>query len=82
MNHLIIVDPAAAAMKDGNIIKPIRKYRSEGIMFGEDLTTAEWNVLISTMAETGCSSKIPEYCTVCRAVPDPPACFRSPGIVR
>ncbi|KAJ5310615.1 uncharacterized protein N7443_003076 [Penicillium atrosanguineum] len=60
MNHLIIVDPAAAAMKDGNIIKPIRKYRSEGIMFGEDLTTAEWNVLISTMAETGCSSKIPE----------------------
>lgn len=42
-SHEIIVDQGATvhtAMKDEYIIKPTRKGRSAGIMFGQDLTTA------------------------------------------
>ncbi|KAJ5674979.1 uncharacterized protein N7477_004913 [Penicillium maclennaniae] len=61
LNHLFTVDQAAAATKAGYIIKPIRKGRSEGIMFGEDQTTADSHELISTIARGGRYSKLPEY---------------------
>jgi hypothetical protein len=60
LDQLIIVDQGPA-VKDGYIIKSIRKGRSEGIMFGEDLPTAEWSSLIPTMTETRRTCRTHEY---------------------